>query len=101
MGNHVKTPPILQKIPQSLKIAILIVLLAKLLVFSLGYATTYLHEGSAAPLTIVMNEFNRWDAPHYLDNAKNWYDSNLTHDSYNFIVFFPLYPILIRAITFD
>jgi 4-amino-4-deoxy-L-arabinose transferase-like glycosyltransferase len=79
--------------------AILIVLLAKLLVFSIGYATTYLHEGPAAPITILLNEFNRWDAPHYLEIAKNWYINQ--GDPANFIVFFPLYPVLIRAITFD
>jgi hypothetical protein len=92
---------VFQRSPSSLKVAILIVLLAKLLVFSIGYATTYLNEGAASPLTIVMNEFNRWDAPHYLDIAKNWYVSNPALDPYNFIVFFPLYPVLIRLTTLD
>jgi hypothetical protein len=96
-----KVTAIFHKIPHSLKVAILIVLLAKLLVFSIGYATTYLNEGPAAPLTIVMNEFNRWDAPHYIDLAKNWYVSNPNADAYNFIVFFPLYPVLIRLTTLD
>ncbi len=96
-----KVTAIFHKIPHSLKVALLIVLLAKLLVFSIGYATTYLNEGPAAPLTIVMNEFNRWDAPHYIDLAKNWYVSNPNADAYNFIVFFPLYPILIRLTTLD
>jgi len=41
--------------------------------------------------------FNRWDAPHYVDIAKNWYVN--TGDAANFIVFFPLYPILIRVFT--
>jgi len=96
-----KIAAIFNKIPRSFKVAILIVLLAKLLVFSIGYATAYLNEGATSPLTIVMNEFNRWDAPHYLDLAKNWYVSNTTADAYNFIVFFPLYPAVIQLTTLD
>ncbi len=88
-----------RRIPYSLRVAILIVILAKILVFSLGYAATYMREGPAPPLTIVMNEFNRWDAPHYIDLAKNWYVN--TGDPANFIVFFPLYPVLIRLATVD
>lgn len=96
-----KVAAIFHKIPRSLKVALLIVILAKLLVFSIGYATTYLNEGPASPIDIVTNMFNRWDAPHYLDIAKNWYVSDPNADAYNFIVFFPLYPILIRLTTLD
>lgn len=91
---------LIQKIPNSVKLAIIIVLVAKLLVLSIGYITTYLNNGGA-PLSIAIDMFNRWDAPHYVDIAKNWYVSNPTLDAYNFIVFFPLYPILIRVFTFD
>ncbi len=96
-----KLKAIFQKIQYPLKIALLVILISKLLIFSIGYATTYANEGPAAPLSIISQEFNRWDAPHYLDIAKNWYNPDPTQDAYNFIVFFPLYPILIRAITFD
>jgi hypothetical protein len=41
------------------------------------------------------------DSYHYLYIAQHWYDSNPSDDQYNFIVFFPLYPILIKLITFD
>src|SRR5208337_1787294 len=40
-----------------------------------------------------------WDAPHYVAIAKNGYVN--TGDAANFIVFFPLYPILIRLFTVD
>jgi hypothetical protein len=43
--------------------------------------------------------FDKWDAPHYVEIAKNWYVN--TGDAANFIVFFPFYPILIRLFTFD
>jgi len=94
-----KVQYLFQKIPHSLRIALLIVLLAKVLVFSLGYVTTYLNEGPAPPLQIVMNQFTRWDSPHYIDIAKNWYVNQGEHRI--FIVFFPLYPILIRLSTVD
>lgn len=35
-----------------------------------------------------------WDGSHYIDIAKNWYQT--TGDPINFIVFYPLYPILIK-----
>jgi hypothetical protein len=76
------------------KLAILIVILAKVLVFSVGLAANH-----SASLDTFFGMFNRWDAPHYLDIAQNWYVN--TGDPANFIVFFPLYPILIRLITFN
>ena len=83
---------LIQKIPRSVKLAVLIVVLAKILVFTIGYAVAFLTSGPAPPLTIIMNMFNHWDAPHYVAIAKNWYVN--TGDAANFIVFFPLYPIL-------
>ena len=97
MGNQVKAPSILQKVPYSLRMAILVVIVAKILVFSLGYAANYMNDASASPLTVIMNQFNRWDAPHYIDIARNWYINQ--GDQRNLIVFFPLYPILIRLAT--
>lgn len=89
----------IQKIPNSVKLAILVVLLAKLLVLSVGYITTYVNNGGGAPLSVLTSLFNRWDAPHYADIAQNWYVN--VGDQANFIVFFPLYPVLIRLFTID
>ena len=91
----------IQDISYPVKIAILILIAAKILVLAIGYIVHYLNTGPALPLTIAMDMFNRWDAPHYVDIAKNWYVSNPALDGYNFIVFFPLYPILIKLFTFD
>lgn len=93
------TKALIQKIPNSVKIAVLIVLAAKVLVLSTGYIVTYLNNGPTQPLTIIMDMFNRWDAPHYVDIAKNGYVNS--GDPANFIVFFPLYPNLIRMFTAD
>ena len=89
----------IQKIPHSVKLAVLAVILAKILVLTIGYAVTLLNSGASPPLTIVMSMFNHWDASHYEAIAKNWYVN--TGDAANFIVFFPLYPILIRLFTVD
>lgn len=90
-------PFLFHRIPRSLRIALLIVLLAKVLVFSLGYVTTYLNEGPAPPLRIVMNQFDRWDSPHYIDIAKNWYVNQGEQRIH--LAFFPMYPVLIRLST--
>ena len=90
---------LIQKIPRSVKLAILIVVLAKILVLTIGYAVAYLTNGPASPLTIIMNMFYHWDAPHYVSIAENGYVN--TGDAANFIVFFPLYPALIRLFTVD
>jgi Gpi18-like mannosyltransferase len=93
----------LQKIPKSVKIAIVIVIAAKLLVFSLGYAAAYTDRGPGSPLEILITQFAKpgaaQDSLHYIDIAKNWYVNS--GDARNFIVFFPLYPILIRLVTFN
>lgn len=81
--------------PYDAKLAILIVVLAKILVFSVGLTVNFA-AGSASAST-VLGMFNRWDAPHYLDIAQNWYVN--IGDAANFIVFFPMYPILIRLFT--
>ena len=105
-----------QKIPKSVKIAILIVILAKLLIFSVGYIITYMDnpgfinntpQGSvpATPFNILMYQFAKplaaQDTYHYFYIAQHGYDSNPTDDQYNFIVFLPLYPLLIRLFTID
>ena len=43
----------------------------------------------------VLEVWNRWDAPHYLDIARQGYVS--TGEESRWIVFYPLYPWLVRA----
>ena len=91
------------KIPHSLKIAILIALIAKLAVFSIGYTSAYTtaiaNGDSTNPPQLLMNQFAKWDGPHYMYIAQNGYTNQ--GDAANFIVFFPLYPFIVRLITFD
>jgi len=95
----VSAKELLDKIPKSVKLAVIIVLMAKILVFIIGYVVTYINHGPASPLTIIGDMFYRWDASNYVDIAQNWYVN--TGNQANFIVFFPLYPLIIRAVTFD
>ena len=106
MGNYLITQKIktwYAKIPHSLKIAILIALIAKLAVFSIGYTSAYttaIANGySTNPPQLLMNQFAKWDGPHYMYIAQNGYTNQ--GDAANFIVFFPLYPFIVRLITFD
>jgi Gpi18-like mannosyltransferase len=46
-----------------------------------------------------MRQFYHWDSPHYIDIAKNWYGNE--GEQRLLIVFFPLYPVLIRLTTFN
>lgn len=90
-------------IPYALKIALLVALVAKAAVFAVGYAsayaTAYSYAESTEPLRLFMNMFAKWDSPHYMFIAENGYVNE--GDPANFIVFFPLYPVLVRLITFD
>ncbi len=45
----------------------------------------------------IISLWNRWDAPHYVDIAKNGYTS--VGEGRYFIVFMPLYPFLIRLLA--
>lgn len=49
-------------------------------------------------LDFTMAAWNRWDAPHYLYIAQHWYTN--IGDEANFIVFFPLYPSIVKALSF-
>lgn len=90
---------LLDRIPKPVKLAVATVIIAKLLVLSIGYVVTCINQGPASPLVILGDMFYRWDASNYVDIAQNWYVN--TGNQANFIVFFPLYPLIIRAFTFD
>lgn len=45
-----------------------------------------------------LSAWNRWDAPHYIDLAKKGYGGYIENGKHLFLVFFPLYPWLLRAL---
>jgi hypothetical protein len=94
-----KGPSLLQRIPNSVWIAVLIVVAAKVLVFAVGYFAMAPQMSGASVFAVLTNQFNKWDAPHYAALAQDWYVN--VGDPANFIVFFPLYPLLTRLFTFS
>lgn len=45
-----------------------------------------------------LDSWNRWDSPHYIDLAKSGYKACIEDGKHLFLVFFPLYPWLLRVI---
>ena len=90
---------LINRIPESAKKAFLVVLVAKILVLSIGYIVTWINLGLVCPLDVLGNLFYRWDASNYVTIAQNGYVD--TGNDANFIVFFPFYPLLIRLFTFS
>ncbi len=54
--------------------------------------------GPFAAIARVPSLMTRWDAPHYLGIARDWYVTE--GDARFHIVFFPLFPLLVRAVSF-
>lgn len=53
---------------------------------------------SNIPTHNILYSWVRWDGPHYIDIAKNWYQPS--GEQSLFIVFYPLYPFLIKFVSF-
>jgi Gpi18-like mannosyltransferase len=93
------------KFPNALLIALLIMIVTKVAIFIVSYASAYnaavSQSASTEPAQIFFNLFNHpgQDGPHYMYLAQHGYSNQ--GDPANFIVFFPLYPLLVRLITFD
>lgn len=72
-----------------------LVLGIKALVFTWGViAREVLEDKTAGSFSDRFAFWNAWDAPHYLDIARNGYET--TGDAANWIVFFPAYPYAVR-----
>lgn len=86
---------VLQSIRQIDWSIVALVLLTKVLLFIYG-AFSYVVLADRS-LDQGLGIWNRWDAPHYLDLAREGYSAS--GETRLFIVFYPLYPWLIRAAT--
>lgn len=73
------------------KEVIFITVLIKIILFFLPYILL-------SQTTNFTFSWIRWDGPHYIDIAQNWYQT--MGDPANFIVFYPLYPILIKILNY-
>lgn len=76
-------------------------LIVRLLTLTLPWLTITLLFPQNQPVSLLQftqNSWNRWDASHYLYLAEHWYTA--FGDEANFIVFFPLYPLILKPIIF-
>jgi len=73
-----------------------VVLLSRLWVLGIGSVGGLEILKAEWPGLRFINLWSRWDAPHYLDIARNGYQ--ITGEARYFIVFYPLYPWLVRAV---
>ncbi len=74
-------------------------LLTRILILILPWLTITLLFPEKTPMTFIQftqNSWSRWDASHYLYLAENWYTN--IGDPANFIVFFPLYPLILKGL---
>lgn len=79
---------------------LIFVVLTRLFLLVFPWITNTLLFPEKSPLNFLQftqTAWNRWDAPHYLYLAQNWYTT--VGDPANFIVFFPLYPLVIKPLV--
>lgn len=85
-----------------------IVLASRVFLYLVGYVykevASLVYGGSSSGFfDNFVSMWNRWDSPHYIDIARDWYvtEAQVTQgDAYLFIVFFPLFPLLMRIAGF-
>lgn len=83
---------------RALVLAACVALLSRLLLYALGYAMyRTLQGGNVSFANSFVMLWNHWDARHYLDIARDGYVA--TGDERLRLVFFPLYPLLMRLLA--
>lgn len=80
---------------QRWKYVLILTLTVRLTIFSISLFNN-LNQSDILYYNIL--SWIRWDGPHYIDIAKIGYQTS--GDGANFIVFYPLYPALIKIMTF-
>ncbi len=75
----------------------LLLLLARIIIYIVAYAIYALQKGYPGGLIDTLSLWNKGDAPHYMGIADNWYVTE--GDARFHIVFFPLYPIVVRLFS--
>jgi len=79
-----------------------LLIITRLLIFIIGYISVLVFSETRPAFFEIPNLFFKWDSNWYLQIAKEGYD-NLTYidnEYRSLVVFFPLYPMLIRIFSF-
>ena len=76
----------------------LFALIFRVIVYLLAWiAAAIFSDGASFP--DYFEKWNLWDAPHYLEIAQNGYAHHIENGQHLFLVFFPLYPLLVRIVS--
>jgi Gpi18-like mannosyltransferase len=76
-------------------------LLFRILIFLAAWLARGIFQSEKIPSFLdYCGSWNLWDAPHYIDIASKGYAGSAENGEYLFLVFFPLYPLLIRLFHF-
>lgn len=57
-------------------------------------------QGNVISFSDFLGKWNLWDAEHYISIAKEWYTTLSEEGEHLTLVFFPLYPALMKAVQF-
>jgi len=74
-----------------------IIFRAAVYIASVVYLNIFSDE-TAFGFSDFLSAWNRWDAPNYIDIAKKGYEGCIENGQHLFLVFFPLYPWLLRVL---
>ncbi|MCX7922324.1 MAG: glycosyltransferase family 39 protein [Clostridia bacterium] len=75
-----------------------LVISSRIFIYLIGYMGVLLIKNQGIDIIGSFESlWNRWDSPHYISIAKDWYQNS--GDPQNFIVFYPLYPLLIKLLA--
>lgn len=76
-------------------------LIFRIIVFIGGWFAAGIFDGGQVPTFIdYCSKWNLWDSPHYIEIAESGYGNHVENGQYLFLVFFPLYPLLMRIFHF-
>jgi hypothetical protein len=77
----------------------MITLLSRVIIFLLVFIWNYFNQGNPQGFFESFEKlWVKWDSPHYILLAENWYASE--GDASRYIVFYPLYPLLMSIFNF-
>lgn len=75
-------------------------LLFRILIFVIGWSAAGIFgNGSGGSFLDYCGKWNLWDGPHYLDIAQTGYAGYEENGQHLFLVFFPLYPWLVKILA--
>ncbi|KNY29375.1 hypothetical protein [Pseudobacteroides cellulosolvens] len=89
------------KFIKDLCIILLMVVATRLIMFLMAFMGWMITKDESIGFWSSMEMmWNRWDGGHYLYMAEHWYTNDMSTDKRFHLVFYPLYPVLIKGVYF-